>query len=120
MILMALAHVREFYHVGAMSFQPDDLSKTPAALFFTRWITHFCAPVFMFTAGVGAFFWLRRPGRTPRDLSRFLWTRGAWLILLELTLMRVIMLGNPAGQPIFLVILWSLGLAMILTGFLIR
>src|SRR5438046_9652122 len=84
MIVMALDHTREFFHSGAMSFQPDDLTRTTAVLFFTRWITHFCAPVFMFTAGIGAFFWLSK-GHTKGELSRFLWKRGLWLVLLELT-----------------------------------
>src|SRR3954451_12359511 len=82
MIIMALDHTRDFFHVGAMTFQPEDLTKTTAVLFFTRWITHFCAPVFMFTAGLAAFFWLSR-GRTKGELARFLWKRGLWLVLLE-------------------------------------
>jgi uncharacterized membrane protein len=64
-----------------MSFQADDLSRTTVALFFTRWITHLCAPVFMFTAGLSAFLSLRR-GRTKSELSRFLWTRDPALLLL--------------------------------------
>jgi uncharacterized membrane protein len=68
MIVMALDHTRDFLHIGAMSFSPEDLSRTTAALFFTRWITHICAPVFMFTAGLGAFFRLQRPGTTTADL----------------------------------------------------
>src|ERR1700686_1017262 len=87
MIIMALDHTREFFHLGAMSFQPEDLTRTTAVLFFTRWVTHICAPVFMFTAGLGAFLWLR-PGRTTSQLSRFLWKRGLWLVVLEVTLFR--------------------------------
>src|SRR5437016_6508144 len=90
MVIMALDHTREFFHSGALSFQPEDLTRTTAALFFTRWITHFCAPVFMFTTGLGAYFWLSR-GRTKSELSRFLWTRGLWLIVLELTVLRFAM-----------------------------
>jgi len=75
MIIMALYHTREYFHSGAMLFQPEDLTRTTWAVFLTRWITHICAPVFMFTAGVGAFFWLHR-GCTVAALSRFLWTRG--------------------------------------------
>src|SRR5437773_12074368 len=82
MIIMALDHTREFFHSGAMSFQPEDLTRTTTVLFFTRWITHFCAPVFMFTAGLGAFFWLSR-SRTVSQLSHFLWKRGLWLVVLE-------------------------------------
>ena len=84
MILMAVDHGRDFFHSGALLFSPEDLRRTTAALFFTRWITHFCAPVFMFTAGIGAFLWWRR-GRTKAQLTRFLCTRGLWLIILELT-----------------------------------
>ena len=68
----------------------QDLTRTTAALFFTRWITHFCAPVFMFTAGLGAFFWLSR-GRSKGELSVFLWKRGVWLILLDLIVIRFAM-----------------------------
>src|SRR5678815_2813058 len=82
MVIMALDHVRDFFHAGAMNFSPEDLTKTTAALFFTRWITHICAPVFMFTTGIGAFFWMRR-GRTMSQLSHFLWKRGLWLVVLE-------------------------------------
>src|SRR5580704_17827559 len=98
MIIMALDHTREFFHAGAMSFQPEDLTRTTTILFFTRWITHICAPVFMFTAGISAFLWLngnRRAnqgrtlsGRTMDQLSVFLWTRGLWLVVLELTVLR--------------------------------
>ena len=60
MIIMALDHVRDFFHSGAMLFSPTDLTRTTATLFFTRWITHFCAPVFCFAAGAGAYLWWRR------------------------------------------------------------
>jgi uncharacterized membrane protein len=78
-ILMALDHVRDFTSAAAMAFSPTDLRRTTAALFFTRWITHFCAPVFAFSAGIGAFFWYQH-GRTLAQLSRFLLTRGLWLL----------------------------------------
>src|SRR3954449_3565467 len=60
MIVMALDHIRDFFHSGAMLFSPTDLTRTTAAIFFTRWITHFCAPVFFFTAAAGAFLWSQR------------------------------------------------------------
>src|SRR5437899_3185907 len=88
MIVMALDHTRDFIHHDAALFLPTDLSRTSAFLFFTRWITHFCAPVFMFTAGMGAYFWQGR-GRSKGELSRYLLTRGLWLIFLELTVMRL-------------------------------
>src|SRR5947209_18408432 len=89
MIIMALDHVRDFFHIGAMSFSPEDLTKTTPLLFFTRWITHFCAPAFMFTAGMSAFFWSQKPGRSKRDVSRYLFTRGLWLVLLEVNVIRL-------------------------------
>src|SRR5205823_2062753 len=88
MVIMALDHVREFLHSAVLSFSPEDLSRTTAAIFLTRWITHFCAPVFMFTAGLGVFLWAQR-NKSPRQLSRFLWTRGIWLLFLELSVVRL-------------------------------
>src|SRR5688572_7530846 len=88
MIIMALDHVRDFIHRGAMSgASPTDLATTTPILFFTRWITHLCAPTFMLAAGMGAYFYLR--GRTKAELSKFLITRGVWLIFLELTVMQL-------------------------------
>src|SRR5215831_1001066 len=87
MIIMALDHVRDYLNLEAQHFAPENLAQTNGFLFFTRWITHFCAPVFMFLAGTGAFLWRQR-GRTTGELSRFLLTRGLWLILLELTFVR--------------------------------
>src|SRR3954454_18723837 len=117
MIVMALDHTREYFHSGAMAFQPEDLTRTTAALFFTRWITHICAPVFMFTAGIGAFFWLRR-GRTVRQLSQFLWKRGVWLVFLELTVLHFLMTFSLVKGLVLLSILWALGWSMVALGFL--
>src|SRR5262245_22521025 len=85
MVIMALDHTRDFVRSAAMVSRPEDLATTTPAIFFTRWITHFCAPVFMFCAGIGAFLRLERGG-TKAGLSWFLVTRGLWLILLEVTL----------------------------------
>lgn len=121
MILMALDHVRDFFHVGAMSFSPVDLARTTPLLFLTRWITHFCLPIFLFTSGTGAFLWCRQSNRTARQLSRFLWTRGIWLVLLELTVMQFAYNFRISSQfPVFLLILWIFGICMIFLAALIH
>lgn len=115
MIIMALDHVRDFLHADALVFQSDDLSRTTAALFFTRWVTHFCAPVFMFTAGMSAYLWMHR-GRTTGQLSRFLVSRGLWLVVLELTVLHVVLAsGLPLGMMV-VTILWALGWSMVALG----
>lgn len=120
MIIMALDHVRDFIHAGAMSFSPEDLSQTTPILFFTRWITHICAPTFVFLAGVGAFLRLERDGSKAR-LSHFLWTRGLWLVFVELTVMRLGMNFTFDGRyAVLLIILWALGLSMIALAALIH
>jgi uncharacterized membrane protein len=120
MILMALDHVRDFFHRGAMTFSPTDLTKTTPILFFTRWITDFCLPAFMFTAGAGAFLWWKQREHTRGELAHFLWTRGIWLVLLELTAMQFAYnFDFSARNPIFLLILWIFGLCMLAMAALI-
>jgi len=120
MIIMALDHTRDYFHSAAMIFQPEDLTRTNAILFFTRWITHLCAPVFMFSAGLGAFFWLSRDGRTKRELTRFLWTRGLWLVVLDVTVVRFAMLFGMREGILILSVLWALGWSMVLLGLLVH
>ena len=85
MVIMALDHVRDFFtRIGS---NPEDVTQTSLPLFFTRWITHFCAPTFVFLAGVGAGLSAAR-GKPRPALARFLLTRGVWLIIAELTVVR--------------------------------
>jgi uncharacterized membrane protein len=113
MVIMALDHVREFFHADAMLFQAEDLTRTTPVLFLTRWITHVCAPGFVFLAGVAAQRRLARGGSVAA-LSRYLWTRGLWLIVLELTVMRLAFNFRIGGQdPLLLIILVALGLSMV-------
>jgi len=119
MVIMALDHVRDFIHRGAMSASPTDLATTTPALFLTRWITHLCAPAFMLTAGLGAYLWWRR-GRTRRELSVFLLTRGLWLIVLEVTVMRLAYNFSLSSEyPLLLIVLWALGGCMVLLAALV-
>jgi uncharacterized membrane protein len=119
MILMALDHARDYFHSSALLFDPEDLTRTSAAIFLTRWITHFCAPVFMLTAGLGAFYW-RAADRTTAGLSRFLLARGLWLVLLELTALRLGYNFGLLSGPILLTILWALGLSMVVLALLVH
>lgn len=114
MVLMALDHVRDFFHSSAISFNPTDLTKTSPILFLTRWITHFCMPVFMFMSGTGAFLWWQRGGHTRRQLAHFLWTRGIWFVFLELTVMQFAYDFNlPSRFLILLLVLWIFGICML-------
>jgi len=125
MVVMALDHTRDYVHAAAMAFQPEDLSRTTAAIFMARWITHFCAPVFMFLAGAGAYLRLRRgPSTSLRPglagLSRFLLTRGLWLILLEFTVVRAGFFFDVSGPPFILLVFWALGMSMMALAALVR
>jgi uncharacterized membrane protein len=116
MILMALDHTRDFF--SNLRFRPDDLSQATPFLFFTRWITHFCAPTFFLLAGVGAALSMSR-GKTKADLSRFLVTRGLWLVFLEATVMHF---GWQFDMkfPQLLIVIWALGWSMIILAALIH
>jgi uncharacterized membrane protein len=113
MAIMALDHVREFFHAGAMVYQAEDLARTTPVLFLTRWITHVCAPGFVFLAGLAAQRRLARDGSIA-GLSRYLWTRGLWLVVLEITVMRFALNFRMSNQdPLLLIILVALGLSMV-------
>jgi uncharacterized membrane protein len=116
MILMALDHTRDYF--SGLPFPPEDLTHTWAALFLTRVITHFCAPVFFLLAGAGAYLSVAR-GRSLPQVSRFFWTRGLWLIFLELTILRFAWDFNFASVPLVQVI-WALGWSMIAMALIVR
>jgi uncharacterized membrane protein len=116
MIIMALDHVRDFF--GNSSLNPTDPATTTIPLFFTRWITHFCAPVFFLLTGTGAYLSLRK--KSKRELSWFLFTRGLWLIFLELVVVRCFgWQFNFDYHLLLLVVLWALGWAMITLSVLV-
>ncbi len=114
MVVMALDHARDFF--TNLPFEPETLAWTWPALFFTRWITHLCAPMFFFLAGTGAYLYGQR--RTPGELSRFLWTRGVWLIVLEFTVVGTAWSFQiPFG---FFGVIWALGASMIVMAAIVR
>jgi uncharacterized membrane protein len=110
MIVMALDHTRDFFHVAAFQFTPTDLTKTTPAIFFTRWITHFCAPAFALLSGISISINMRKKGRS--EMVKYLLSRGLWLVLLDLTVLRFGFFFNFYYDLTFLSILWMLGLCM--------
>lgn len=118
MIIMALDHTRDFFHITADTANPLDLNTTTPQLFFTRWITHFCAPVFVFLAGTSAFFQSSR--KSKPELSKFLITRGLWLVFIEVVIMNFAFSFDPTFSVIGLQTIWAIGISMILLGLAIR
>ena len=120
MVIMLLDHTRDFVHRDVLQgFDPTDLARTNPLLFFTRWITHFCAPVFVFLAGTGAYLQVAR-GKSKGELSRFLFTRGVWLIVLEFTVVRCAVFLNFDYRFIgAMQVIWVLGVSMIVLAALI-
>ena len=109
MVLMAIDHVRVFAGVAA--------GGATAGLFFTRWVTHFCAPAFIFLAGTSAFLY----GRRNPNLSRFLLTRGIWLVILELTVIRLSWTFNfDFRQYEMAGVIWVIGWSMIIMAALVK
>ena len=111
MILMTLDHVRDYFHDQAFEFDPLDMSRTYPMLYFTRWITHFCAPVFVFLSGTSAF--LHGLNKTPGQLSRFLFTRGLWLIFAELTIIGFGWFFDITFHLQLFGVIWAIGFSMI-------
>ncbi len=121
MVIMMLDHTRDFVHRDVMlGLDPTDLSKTNVFLFFTRWITHYCAPIFVFLAGTGTYLQFAR-GKSKKDLSRFLVTRGLWLIVLEFTLVRISLTFNVDYRFLGVMqVIWVIGASMIIMAALIH
>ena len=118
MIIMALDHIRDFFHYESQLFSPEDLTKTTAVLFFTRWITHFCAPVFVFLAGTGSYLATRR-GMSEGAVSRFLLTRGLWLVVVEMTLVLFGATFNLSYQFVIWQVIWAIGWSMVALSVLV-
>jgi uncharacterized membrane protein len=118
MLIMALDHVRDFYyHAGPFS-DPTNMATTTPILFFTRWITHFCAPTFVFLSGVSAY--LAGIKRTKSELSAFLIKRGLWLIFVEVAILTLAFSLNPFYNVFILQVLWAIGFSMVILGLVVR
>ena len=114
MIIMALDHTRDFFHIGAMTGDPLNPETTTGMLFFTRWITHFCAPTFVFLSGLSAYLSAQR--KTPAQASSFLLKTGLWLILIEIIVITFGLTFNPSYNFIILQVIWAIGTSMVFLG----
>ncbi len=117
MVIMALDHTRDFFHSQAQTGNPLDPATTTPVLYLTRWITHFCAPTFVFLSGLSA--WLQGQRKSRKELSRFLITRGIWLIIVDLTIMSFAFTFDIYFNTFILETLWSIGAGMIVLGLVI-
>ena len=118
MIIMALDHVRDFFHITAQTADPLDLTTTTPILFFTRWITHFCAPTFVFLSGISAY--LSSQHKSPSESSIFLIKRGIWLVAVDFIIMSFGLTFDPSYSFIMLTVLWAIGCSMILLGIILK
>lgn len=116
MLIMAIDHVRDNFLLGNPN--PTDLSTTTPMLFLTRWITHFCAPTFVFLSGISAF--LASTRRSEKEMSSFLFKRGIWLILVEVIIVSRGIAIDPTFQVAIFQVIWAIGGSMILLGLLLR
>jgi uncharacterized membrane protein len=116
MVIMTLDHSRDFLHYAGPS--PLNMQTTTMILFFTRWITHYCAPTFVFLSGVSAFLAGQR--RTKKELSSFLLKRGAWLILSDMLIISLLFSFDLQYHMLVLEVLWAIGFGMIILALLIR
>jgi len=112
MVIMALDHVRDYFYYGSFFNNPTNLETTTPILFFTRWITHFCAPVFVFLAGTSAFLYAQRK-KSTKEVAKFLVTRGLWLITLEFTIISFAWTFDITFSLQFFQVIWAIGISMV-------
>lgn len=124
MVIMALDHVRDFFFTAgvtgttsSLALEPTNLETTTPLLFFTRWVTHFCAPIFVFLAGTSVFLMSQK--KSKKQLSGFLLTRGLWLIVVEVVIITFAWTFNPFYNLVILQVIWAIGISMVLLGILI-
>src|SRR6185437_249706 len=119
MIIMALDHVRDMMQINSVVQSPTDLPTTTPALFFTRWITYLCAPIFVFLAGTSAYISLRNKNNMSQS-KKFLITRGLGLILLEFTIVNFGLFFDPGFHTLIFEVIATIGFGFIILGFLLK
>jgi uncharacterized membrane protein len=123
MVIMALDHIRDFFYnptgnLQSAALNPTAMATTFPALFFTRWITHFCAPIFVFLAGTSAYLMSQR--KTKQEISAFLFKRGLWLVAVEVLIVTLGISFNPIYSALFLQVIWAIGCSMMILSVLIH
>ena len=118
MVIMALDHVRDYFHASAFIFDPTDPTQTTLPIYFTRWITHYCAPAFSFLAGISAFLVGIRKKKS--ELSGFLLKRGLWLVFIEVTIVNFAWFFDVQFRNEGLFVIWALGISMIVLAALVH
>jgi len=118
MVVMALDHTRDYFHAPAFLYDPTDPTLTSAPIYITRWVTHFCAPVFSFLAGTSVFFVGLR--KTKQEVSVFLLKRGLWLVFIEFTVVNFAWYFDVNFKTPGFFVIWVLGISMIILAALIH
>jgi uncharacterized membrane protein len=118
MVIMTLDHSRDFFHFQGPEYAPTNMATTTVILFFTRWVTHFCAPAFVLLSGVSA--WLAGLKRTKTELTTLLFKRGLWLVATDMLVITFLFTFDPRYHLFVLEVLWAIGCGMMLLGLLIR
>lgn len=118
MVIMALDHIRDYFHYSAFYFDPTNPNYSTLPIFFTRFITHFCAPTFCFLAGTSAFMVGKRKSKT--ELSSFLFKRGLWLVFIEMTIVNFGWYFDVFFRSPGLLVIWSLGISMIVLAAIVH
>ncbi|MDA0196948.1 MAG: heparan-alpha-glucosaminide N-acetyltransferase domain-containing protein [Bacteroidetes bacterium] len=111
MVIMALDHTRDYFHTAAFIYEPTDPMQTTLLIYLTRWITHFCAPVFCFLAGISVFFVGLR--KSTSEVSTFLLKRGLWLVFIEMTIVNFAWYFDVQMRTPGFLVIWSLGISML-------
>jgi uncharacterized membrane protein len=117
MIIMALDHVRDYFHRDAFLYSPTDLTQASIFLFFTRFITHYCAPVFVFLAGISAYLYGTK--KSKKELAFYLFSRGSWLVFVELFIISLGLTFNPLYPMFNLQVIWAIGVSMLVLSVMI-
>ncbi len=117
MVIMVIDHVRHFFHFPVFFFSPEDPDHATLPIFFTRWITHYCAPGFFLLSGVSA--WLSGQKKSSKELFTFLFTRGLWLMFMEIAIISFGWTFDFEMKSLPMQVIWALGLSMVCLSFLI-